>query len=270
RLPAILRLERAAFPTSLPDGLSDFVESTKLIEHTDIYSWMHGWLVHDRERPDVKINVIFPATEAHIRKYTKQEVLMVTETPKMYEEIVKPYIEAFDQSRTRWVRDILDGKSEADRILIDTDTFIILPDMKWDPCGPISSLYLLALVKDPSIQCLRDLRGSGREGGQGHVRMLEEIRERAWEVAKEKWGLERGSLRMYVHYQPSYYHFHVHIVHASQAGLMGMTVGQAHLLDDIISMLNISPNILAEMSFTYGLGSQHGLYKDMAAAQGGV
>lgn len=33
-------------------------------------------------------------------------------------------------------------------------------------------------------------------------------------------------------------HFHVHIVNASYAGLMGMAVGQAHLLDDIISLVS--------------------------------
>ena len=41
-------------------------------------------------------------------------------------------------------------------------------------------------------------------------------------------------------------HFHVHIVNANyQAGMMGMTVGQAHLLDDIISLVSIisQPNL---------------------------
>lgn len=91
-------------------------------------------------------------------------------------------------------------------------------------------------------------------------------------------------------------HFHVHIVHASQDGMMGMTVGQAHLLEDIISMvcrllwgnschillyspknssynveqLKHSPNILSELTLTYGLGSQHGLYDTMVAAQVGA
>ena len=32
-------------------------------------------------------------------------------------------------------------------------------------------------------------------------------------------------------------HFHVHIVNANHLGLMGMTVGQAHMLDDIISLV---------------------------------
>ncbi|KIK75446.1 hypothetical protein PAXRUDRAFT_835657 [Paxillus rubicundulus Ve08.2h10] len=264
RLPAILRIERTAFPPSFTDGLSSgVVASTRLIEHTDIYSWMHGWLERKEDLPDVKINVIFPATEVHIRKYTKQELLMVTETPELYDGVVKPYIEAFPASRTQWVRDVVDGKSEAERILCRTSDFLILPDMKWDPSGPISSLYLLALACGPSIRSLRDLRG----GKRGHVGMLEEIRETAYEIVAERWGLGRGNLRMYVHYQPSYYHFHVHIVHASQAGMMGMTVGQAHLLDDIISMLKLSPTVLSELTFTYGLGAQHGLYGGMAAAQ---
>ena len=41
-------------------------------------------------------------------------------------------------------------------------------------------------------------------------------------------------------------HFHVHIVNANyQAGMMGMTVGQAHLLDDIISL--VRPSLLLNL-----------------------
>jgi len=188
---------------------------------------------------------------------------MVSETPAIYREIVKPYVDAFPESRTQWVRDVLEGKAEADSVVCRTPRFLIMPDMKWDPSGPISSLYLLAIVSDPTIRSLRDLRG----GPDGHVGMLEEIWERTHGVVKERWGLPRGALRMYVHYQPSYYRFHVHIVHASQDGMMGMAVGQAHLLEDIISMLKHSPNILSELTLTYGLGSQHGLYDAMVAAQ---
>lgn len=40
----------------------------------------------------------------------------------------------------------------------------------------------------------------------------------------------------------SYYsvdHFHVHIVNANYISLLGMTVGQAHLLEDIISLVSL-------------------------------
>ena len=88
---------------------------------------MLGWLSHSVDRPDVKINVIYPATDVHIRKvihsmsfhdynrepesltpppffvqYSKQQVHIVRETPALYERIVKPYIDAFPASRTQW------------------------------------------------------------------------------------------------------------------------------------------------------------------------
>lgn len=36
-------------------------------------------------------------------------------------------------------------------------------------------------------------------------------------------------------------HFHVHIVNANYHGLAGMAVAQAHLLDDIISLVRLLP-----------------------------
>jgi hypothetical protein len=41
-------------------------------------------------------------------------------------------------------------------------------------------------------------------------------------------------------------HFHVHVVHIEHEGLAGMTVGQAHLLDDLISLVSppLSPHLI--------------------------
>jgi m7GpppX diphosphatase len=84
---------------------------------------MLGWLSHSEDRPDVKINVICPATDVHIRKvvplrpmitiqtrvlnsffvqYSTQQVHIVRETPALYERIVRPYMDAFPASRTQW------------------------------------------------------------------------------------------------------------------------------------------------------------------------
>ena len=122
--------------------------------------------------------------------------------------------------------------------------------MKWD-LTTVSSLYLVALVQDRSIRSLRDLN-------RNHLGLLNGIRREASRIVKERWELGIGSLRMYVHYQPSYCmssslpiliqinpqtkfldHFHVHIVNVNyEGGLLGMTVGRAHLLDDIISLVS--------------------------------
>jgi len=131
--------------------------------------------------------------------------------------------------------------------------------MKWDLIN-VSNLYLMAIALDRSIRCLRDLK-------KVHIPMLQTMRSEACRVVQEEWGLQADKLRLYIHYQPSYYHFHVHIVNANYAGLLGMAVGQAHLLEDIISLLELSPDegptILEQMTLTYSLGEQHGLYASM-------
>lgn len=263
--PVIVRIERTALG-SFSDGL---ISKTKLIETTDIYAWMLGWLSYSEDRPDVKINVIYPATDVHIRKYSNQQVHIVRETPALYERIVKPYIDAFPASRTQWIDEIISGRSEAEKVVFrsppeaDPFGFLILPDMKWDLAN-LASLYLVALTLLPNIKSLRDLNLS-------HLPLLRSIRHEATKVVKSRWGLERTELRLFIHYQPSYYHFHVHIVNANHTTLMGMTVGQAHMLDDIISLLELDeptgPSIFQRITLSYGLGEQHGLFSAMQAAQ---
>ncbi|KAF8636040.1 hypothetical protein AX15_000197 [Amanita polypyramis BW_CC] len=231
RVQAIIRIEKTALDVSTAPLLfasdSGLIQRAHLGESTDIYTWFFGWLRENRER-DLKINVVCPATEVHVRKYSRQEQIMVRETPELYERIIKPYIAAFPPSRAQWVENILNGLSEQNKVLFSSSDFMILPDMKWD-LTTLSSLYLLALVQDRTIKSLRDLRNR-------HVPLLRAIRDEAARVVSNNYGLESGSLRMYIHYQPSYYHFHVHIVNVNYVGLMGMAVGQAHLLDDVISL----------------------------------
>jgi len=50
-----------------------------------------------------------------------------------------------------------------------------------------------------------------------------------------------------------------------------MAVGQARLLDDVISLLELDepsgPSIFQRMTISYDLGEQHGLFSAMKAAQ---
>ncbi|KZT13309.1 scavenger mRNA decapping enzyme [Laetiporus sulphureus 93-53] len=266
--PAIVRIETLALTADTAQNiLSKSLKDIKLLGSNDIYTWLLAWLTPSDERPDLKIYIIHPATEVHIRKYSAQKFFIMHETPAMYEQIVKPYIDSFPKARTQWVVDILEGRFETEQILHREDVaeygYVMLPDMKWDRTT-LSSLYLVAISTSPTIRSLRDLH-------KCHIPMLRSIRKEAARVVQEKWGLERGSLRMYVHYQPSYYHFHVHIVNVEFQGLLGMSVGQAHLLDDVISILELDPDdgpsMFARMTLTYTLGEQHGLFDKMRAAQ---
>ncbi|TFK27619.1 mRNA decapping enzyme [Coprinopsis marcescibilis] len=253
---AIIRIEKTALNAS--DGQRFFgddglVQQVQREESTDIYSWFFAWLAEDRER-DLKVSVICPATETHVRKYTRQEQVLIRETPTLYEHVVKSYIAEFPLSRTQWVENILNGLSEQSKILYSNPQFLILPDMKWD-LKTVSSLYLVTLVQDRSIKSLRDLRGH-------HIDLLKAIRDQAERIVLERWNLAKGTLRMYIHYQPSYYHFHVHIVNVNYLpGGLGMTVGQAHLLDDVISLLELDSNVFQRMTLSYSLGDQSDLLR---------
>jgi len=265
-VPAIVRIEKTTLPESSAEGFAQIVHDLEKIEHNDIYSWYFGRLDSIR---DVKVNVIFPATEVHIRKYSKQNNFLVKETPEIYERVVKPFITAFPPSRTKWVDEIIGGKKEADKVLHRDDSgsfgYMIIPDMKWN-LETISDLYLLALCTTNGIKSLRDLR-------KAHVPVLKNIKDEATKIVNARWKTDGKaiSLRMFIHYQPSYYHFHIHIVNANYPMGFGMAVGQAHLLEDIISLLELDPDdgpsIIERMTFTYGLGEQHALFPLLAGAE---
>lgn len=53
------------------------------------------------------------------------------------------------------------------------------------------------------------------------------------QAIQERYGVPASQLRLFVHYQPSYYHLHVHFVHVSVAS-HGTSAGKAIVLDDVI------------------------------------
>ncbi|KAJ3091837.1 hypothetical protein HK102_013220 [Quaeritorhiza haematococci] len=206
---------------------------------------------------DAKLVVIHPATEIHIRKYTAQPKHLIRETHQMYDEIVKKqYIEALPVSRIQWVYNILDHKSEVEDVIFeDPDEevgFMLLPDSKWDQ-KTLQSLYLLALCRRRDIASLRDLTAS-------HLPLLHNMRTKIATAVEQKYGIKPQELRMFIHYQPSYYHFHIHVTHIAFQS-PGMAVGQAHLLEDVIDNIeNIDGDYYKRRTLAYVLGVEHPLY----------
>lgn len=54
------------------------------------------------------MNVIFPATEAHVRKHTDQKFHMVVETKEAYNQVTKTYIDSIPREKIEWVYNILE------------------------------------------------------------------------------------------------------------------------------------------------------------------
>jgi m7GpppX diphosphatase len=113
--------------------------------------------------------------------------------------VVEPYISSFPPERTAWVHAILEGRKEADRVLFSSagaEGFMLLPDLKWDGTTT-AALYLTAIVRDASIRSMRDLT-------RRHIGLLKSIKREAYAVCGDKWGVQPGELRLFIHYQPSY------------------------------------------------------------------
>ncbi|KAF9102074.1 hypothetical protein BGX29_004963 [Mortierella sp. GBA35] len=257
--PVILLIEKTHFATQTAE--SDITRRISELLSTgsnDIYHWWNAIISGGQAQdPDLKMTVISPATEAHISKYSRQERKMITETAEIYHKAILPWIESQPKSRIQWVYNILEGLKETENVLLRDDNpdtgFIVLPDSKWDK-RTLSSLYLLAISMRSDIRSLRDLKTE-------HLPMLKNVRDKIMAMVPVRFpGVASDEIRMFVHYHPSYYHFHVHVTHVS-AQVPGSTVGQSHPLDTIIDNIeNIDPDYYRKASIRFALGINHPVY----------
>ncbi|CAZ85248.1 unnamed protein product [Tuber melanosporum] len=263
--PAILIAEKTAFNVTgahLTKFSHDLhLPKVTLIARNDIY---HSFMAsQNSEYGEVKLTLIFPATETHIQKYTHQQLRMVVETPEIYRELVKPYVEEKRGSgRLDWVHNILEHKAEKESIIVedtdDVEGFILLPDLKWDR-KTMASMYTMAIVRRRDITSIRDLK-------KMHVPWLKNLRRRIPEVICEKYsGIEPDQIKLYVHYQPSYYHFHLHAISISHDSGIGQATGKAILLGNIISRLESLGGDeeagMESVELTYFLGEESELWQ---------
>ncbi|XP_041378145.1 m7GpppX diphosphatase-like [Gigantopelta aegis] len=255
---AVLLLEKRPFDRDSVNKLLSTVTRTKQTLKNDIYSTFDT--VPDPAFAGFKTTMIYPATEKHIMKYSDQEVWVVRETPELYNSVTLPSIEASNFS-IQWVYNILEKKTEADRIVFeDSDPengFLLLPDMKWDR-KDLDSLYLVAIANRRRMKSLRDLDESS-------LPLLRNILKKGKLAIKDKYGIPESKLRIYVHYQPSYYHFHVHFTHV-KLDPPGSGVLHAHLLDDIIDNIEHDGQCYKKKTMCFTVRENDDLKKHYAEA----
>ncbi|ETL94483.1 hypothetical protein F442_07843 [Phytophthora nicotianae P10297] len=256
---AVVVIQTAAMDVGALGQLLTGMSLHKILTN-DIYSTFQGDV--SRDFKPYKVNLIYPATERHIQKHTDQNFYMVVETKETYQTITKPYIDSIPVENIEWVYNILDHKSETERVICEDadprDGFILLPDFKWSDPSNLESLYCLAIVHDRSLRSLRDLTGT-------HLKLLHNIRNTCLQVLNTKFGVEPSSIRMYFHYQPTYYHLHVHFSHVKMT--LGTFSGKAVLLDDVIYNLSANGDHYKNASLSFVIGEmQHKplfeLYRD--------
>lgn len=202
--PALLTAERAAFPSDTNTLEAFHAAITKIdnLGENDVYRWYLASSGITKEAPaDLKVNLIYPCTEKHIRKYTPQTVRMVTETPMIYQQHVRPYMQRMrDEGRLNWVFNIIEGRKEQEDILLRDpgqgsareEAFLLTPDLNWDK-KTLTSLHLLVLVERRDLWSLRDLKKS-------HVNWMKHMREKIVDATVGLYPeLEKDMLKLYIH-----------------------------------------------------------------------
>ena len=202
---------------------------------------------------------------------------MVVETPEIYHQYIQPYMRSCrEQGRLNWVFNILEGRTEQEDVIMrhdptsaheKDDGFLLLPDLNWDR-STLTSLHLLALVQRRDIWSLRDLR-------KKHIPWLRKMRSMILASVVSVYGLgttkggaqgvERDELKLYVHYQPTYYHFHVHVVHVMCEAGNTQSVGKAIGFDSILEQIETLPGDedagMECVSLSYYLGERSEIWE---------
>uniref|UniRef100_A0A0K0ENE1 m7GpppX diphosphatase n=1 Tax=Strongyloides stercoralis TaxID=6248 RepID=A0A0K0ENE1_STRER len=208
--------------------------SIEYIDSNDIYGNYH--LTLDQPFNKNKCTFIYPCTQKHIIKYSEQKEYLIRETGDCYKKITLPYLMENNVSEVTWIKNIFEKDYEKESVIfkdIDPDTgFLLLADLKWDR-KTISNMYLQVLVQKKGLKSVRDLNES-------HLPLLENIRNKVTCVLKEKYNLEKNEFIMYFHYQPTYYHLHIHVTLISLSNTSRMITSL--LLDEVISNIKLMPN----------------------------
>ncbi|PVI03544.1 scavenger mRNA decapping enzyme [Periconia macrospinosa] len=268
--PAVLLAERAAFATDHAH-LSAFPTSLTRIRNlgaNDIYSWFlanSGATKANPDNdipPDFKLNLIYPCTEKHIKKYSAQPLRVVTETPEIYAAYTRPWIVRQREKGTlQWIFNIIEGRTEQEDVIYresGDEGFLLLPDLNWDR-KTLTSLHLLGLVVRRDIWSVRDLTKDKTE-------WLRHMRDKLLDATVKLYpDIEKDQLKLYIHYQPTYHHFHIHVIHVALESGATQAVGKALGLEHIISQLETmagGPEAgFHNVSLTYGLGEASELWE---------
>lgn len=147
----------------------------------------------------------------------------------------------------QWVYNVLEHRKEVERIAYEDpckeNGFVLLPDLKWDG-KTAETLYLLAIVHRHSLRSIREL-------DESHLPLLRNIRDKGIAAISEKYGVHRSQLRIYFHYQPSFYHLHIHFTYLKHDA-PGIFCEKSHLLDTVIGNIELMPDYYqkATLSFT--------------------
>ncbi|VDP07035.1 unnamed protein product [Heligmosomoides polygyrus] len=240
----VLLLNKSPF-SEKADDISAIINSAELSEimKNDIFGSYDA--VIPQRLNVVKSTLIYPANEKVIAKYRQEEKFIIHETAEDYQTITVEYIKKY-QMDLKWLYNVLTKESEAERIIFEDpdphNGFILSPDIKWDGKS-LENLYVLAMIHRRGVRSIRDLTADD-------LPLLENLRSKCLSAIREKYGVRPDQIRAYFHYQPCFYHLHVHFVSLKYDAPASSTLA-AVLLDDVINNIKMVPDYYKKATLTF-------------------
>lgn len=125
------------------------------------------------------------------------------------------------------------------------------------PPPRVSVLNWLAIVRDPELHSLRDLRGK-------HVEMLVRLRDQCLDCIFQETGVCSDDIMVYFHYHPSVWQLHVHFAYPYMQ-YNHRNVFRIHSINTVIDNLRHSSDYYQHANLQISLVHDSLLYKVMDA-----
>jgi len=160
-----------------------------------------------------------------ISKLKKTNKKIIRETYEQYLE----FIETRDINKDKWIYNIIDGLAEQSSILYKDDKCIIMPTYTWNSID-INKLHILCIPFDKSLRCIRSL-------DKNSIPLLNYMKQVSLEIINTKYDLDDTNLKIFLHYNPSPYHLHIHFIHTIYQA--HSSVEYSHELNNVIFNLEL-------------------------------
>lgn len=216
-------------------------ENTRLFHQNDIF---YKYSLKDISfLSESEVEFIYPIN--NIEKLVKRSTEIFEETSEIYNQKIKEYIDNSPKNHKKFIDNILYNNKEEIFLTYKPDnnlkeSFLITKDYKFKDSIK-TGFYYLGIVFDEEIRSVRDLK-------RDHLNLLKNLLKAKKDLeilANEelsKNGINRNvSLRAFIHYHPSFYHFHVHYIDTI-LNIDNCKINRAIDLNDIIQNISIKDN----------------------------
>ena len=186
----------------------------------------------------------------------KNNYIIIKEKPEIYKRHLLPYINNLFEINTKWIFNIINGKTEQDKVMLKESDHIVVKDTNWN--SDSSDLFYILSIPFELIKTIRELR-------KKHIPLLEDMKKKCLLVAKD-YNLNESQLYFFFHYHPSFYQLHLHCSIINHPKLSAKYF-RCNMLDTVISNLKKSSYFYRNKTLSFEIPKNHPVVKIIEATK---